>query len=200
MILDSCLMFVLIFRSSKMSKLNILSLTFVFYALGQNLSRTLISWHSFTHCTEKTQIWIAVLYSHGELSRLAFVCVQRCRRVMNRLLVPFERKRALAWWKSFGFMLLVFLLPHCGKCVWILLRRIRLCSWVVYGSGPRLNISSLPPHRRCWTSTCLSGHLLLIYTDLELGVYQTLKEPQGRAIWDLCPTRCFCCSFVSESA
>lgn len=54
---------------------------------------------------------------------------------------------------------------------------------LVYGSGPRLSISSLPSYRRCWTRTCLSGHLLLIYTDLELGVYQILKELRGRTIW-----------------
>lgn len=54
---------------------------------------------------------------------------------------------------------------------------------LVYGSGPRLNICSLPSHRMCWMSTRISGHLLLIYTDLELAVYQILKELQGRAIW-----------------
>lgn len=41
----------------------------------------------------------------------------------------------------------------------------------------------LPSHRRCWTSTHLSGYLLLIYTDLELEVYQIVKELQGRVIW-----------------
>ena len=32
-------------------------------------------------------------------------------------------------------------------------------------------------------STRISGYLLLIYTDLELAVYQMLKKLQGRAIW-----------------